>query len=108
MEEATKLDYLKTILGVNDTRYDAEFTVYLKITAQEIINWKYSLIGIPEDAVVPPEDEIAQIMACAAGYGHKGAPDQLLHIENTVHRTFQHGDMLMYIRDNVIAYAAVR
>lgn len=108
MSDEEKLGYLKTILGVNDESLDAELTVYLNITAHEIIQWKYSMIGIPEDATVPAEDEIAQVMACAAGYGHKGAPDQLLHIENTVHRTFKHADMLGYIRDHVIAYAAVR
>lgn len=109
MEETNlQLSYLKTILGVNDTSLDTELTVYLDLTAKEIINWKYSLIGVPEDATVPAEDEVAQVMACAAGYVHKGAPDQYLHIENTVHRTFRHSDMVDYVRNNVIPFAAVR
>lgn len=108
MDDATKLSYLKTILGITDTSQDAEFTVYLSLTGQEILAWRYSLVGgIPEDAVVSPEYEVTQIMACAAGYGHKGAPDQVTHSENGIARTWKHADMVAYVRTHVTIIAGI-
>ena len=108
MTDAEKLSNLKTILGVSGTDYDVEFTVYLSLTGQEILNWKYLMRGgVPDGATVPPEDEITQIMACAEGYGHKGAPDEIQHNENGISRIWKHSDMLAYVRAHVIAYAGV-
>ena len=107
MTDSDKLSYLKTILGITGNDYDAELSVYLTLTAQEVINWKYSLIGVPDNPTVPTEDEVAQIMACAAGYGHKGAPDEISHNENGINRSWKHADMVAYVRSTVIAYAKV-
>ena len=108
MDDATKLSYLKTILGVTDTSQDAEFTVYLSLTGQEILAWKYGLAGgIPEGATVSSTDEVTQIMACAAGYGHKGAPDQVTHSENGIARTWKHADMVAYVRTHVTIIAGI-
>lgn len=109
MTDAEKLSYLKTILFGSDadTSKDTELNVYLTLTAQEILNWKYSLLGgIPEDITeVPPAEEVTQIMACAAGFGHKGAPDETVHDENGINRSWKHADMVQYVHANVIAYA---
>lgn len=107
MEDATKLSNLKTILGFTDTSHDAELTVYLSLTAQEILNWKYSCVGgVPTDVTsVPAADEVTQILACAAGYGHKGAPDQVTHSENGIARTWKHADMVAYVRTHVTIIA---
>ena len=111
MTDAEKLSYLKTILFGNDSDHsvDTELGVYLKLTAQEILNWKYSLCGGVPDGLteVPPNEEVTQIMACAAGYGHKGAPDELMHNENGINRTWKHSDMAQYVHVNVIAYAGI-
>lgn len=109
MNDAEKLTYLKTILGVSGDDLDTELNVYLTLTAQEILNWKYSLAGgVPEDvSAVPPAEEVTQIMACAAGYGHKGAPDELIHNENGINRTWKHADMVAYVHDNVIAFVGL-
>lgn len=108
MTDTEKLSNLKTILGIDpaNTDKDVELNVYLNLTAQEILNWKYSLLGgVPEDVSdVPPAEEVIQIMACAAGYGHKGAPDEIQHNENSIGRTWKHADMVAYVHSTVIAY----
>lgn len=112
MTDAEKLTNLKTILfgSASDTSHDAELGVYLNLTTQEILAWKYSLCGGVPDGVtaVPYGEEVTQIMACAAGYGMKGAPDQLSHTENGIARTWKYADMAQYVHANVIAYAGVR
>ena len=80
--------------------------MYLALTGHEILAWRYSLVGgIPDGATVPDTYEVTQIMACAAGYGHKGAPDQVTHSENGIARTWKHADMLAYVRSNVTIIA---
>ena len=111
MTDAQKLSYLKTILfhSDSDTSHDTELGVYLTLTAQEILWWKYSLVGGVPDGLtdVPPAEEVTQIMACAAGYGHQGAPDQLAHNENGISREWKHADMAQYVHENVIAYCGI-
>lgn len=111
MTDGEKLSYLKTILfgSAEDDSHNAELGVYLTLTAREILWWKYSLVGgVPSDVTnVPPAEEVTQIMACAAGYGHKGAPDQLGHSENGINREWKHADMAQYVHENVIAYAGI-
>ena len=108
MTTADKLTMIKSMLGVSDTSQDSLLTTYLTMSAQEIIQWKYSLIGIPEGMTeVDAEDEIAQIHAVVAGYNRRGAEDQTSHNENQIYRTFKHEDMVAYIRSRVIPYARV-
>lgn len=105
MDDATKLAYLKSILGITDTAIDNELNTYLALTAQEIIAWRYSLIGVPENATVPYADEVVQIMACAAGYSHKGAIAESTHNENGTNRTWEYADVCDYIHTHIIPYA---
>lgn len=108
MTTAEKLSYIKTMVGITGTAEDALITVYLTLSTQEIINWKYSLIGIPEGMVaVEPEDEVTQIQAVIAGYNMRGAENQTSHNENQIYRTFDANDMVDYIRQKIIPYARV-
>lgn len=110
MTAQEKLAMLKVILfgSAADTDKDEELSVYLDLTRKEILAFKYSLVGLPDDAVdVPKEDEITQIMACAFGYGQKGAIGELTHNENGIYRMWSHADMSAYIRNHVIPYARV-
>lgn len=110
MQSAEKVAYLKLVLGIENECSDETLEAYLELTGKEVLNWKYSLVGgVPSNITkVSPQDELAQIMACAAGFGHIGAPDQTMHNENGINRSWQHSDMLDYIRSNVIAFAGVR
>lgn len=111
MDASVKLTYIKTMIGIaeSDTSEDALINTYLAMAAHEILNFKYSLIGIPVGKTeVDAEDEITQIHAVIAGYNIRGAENQTSHNENQIYRTFDANDMVDYIRNKVIPYASVR
>lgn len=105
MTEAQKLIMVKALLGITDSTEDSTLEMYLAFSKQEIINWKYSSVGIPEKADVPQEDETTQIMAVVNGFSISGAENETMHIENGISRMFKYTDMVNYIRNHVIAYA---
>lgn len=111
MDASTKLNYIKTMLGIaeSDTSEDALINAYLAMSTQEILQYKYSLIGIPEGQTeVDAEDEMTQLFAVLAGYNDRGAENQTSHNENQIYRTFHFTDMIEYIRSHVIPYARMR
>ena len=110
MDASTKLNYIKTMIGIaeSDTSQDALIETYLAMSTQEILQYKYSLIGIPEGMTdVDGEDEVVQIHAVIAGYNIRGAENQTSHNENQIYRTFDANDMVDYVRQKIIPYAKV-
>ena len=112
MTDAEKLSMVKTILssgGDGTIPSDETLTVYITIAGQEILNWKYHLIGgVPDDVTdVPDLEAIKQVYAVIAGYTHAGAEGQDSHAENGITRHFIYGDMLQYIHENVLPYVRV-
>ena len=108
MTEAQKLTYIKTMVGITGDTQDGLINAYLALANQEILNWKYSLIGIPTGkTAVDAEDEVVQIHAVVAGYNIRGAENQTSHNENQIYRTFDANDMVDYIRNKIIPYAKV-
>ena len=108
MTDTQKLTYIKSMIGVTDTSQDSLIESYLAMAAQEILQFKYSLVGIPEGTTdVDPEDEVVQIHAVIAGYNIRGAENQTSHNENQIYRTFDANDMVDYIRNKVIPYARI-
>ena len=111
MTDAQKLLTVKTLLedGTGDMPSDDKLNTYITLAGNEILAWKYHLVGgIPSDVdEVPAVDEGAQIYAVVAGYTHAGAEGEELHIENGVHRHFLYADMIGYIRNHVLPYARV-
>lgn len=111
MTDAEKLNTVKTLLGDGGGTVPSDETLktYISVAGQEILNWKYHLIGgVPDSAVsVPKLEEMKQIYAVIAGYTHAGAEGQSSHSENGIVRDFKYGDMLQYIHDNVLPYVRV-
>lgn len=110
MTASVKLSYIKTMLGIaqSDASEDALIETYLAMATQEILQFKYSLVGVPDGKTdVDAEDEITQIHAVLAGYNIRGAENQTSHNENQIYRTFDANDMVDYIRQKVIPFAAV-
>jgi len=108
MTTAEKLTMIKSMIGVSDTSLDALLTTYLTMSTQAILQWKYSLIGVPEGkTAVDAEDEITQIHAVVAGFNIRGAENQTSHNENQIYRTFDANDMVDYVRTHIIPYARV-
>lgn len=110
MTNEEKLQIVKTLLDDGGTLpSDEKLTTYLDLAKQEILLWKYHLIGgVPEDVTdVPAAEEIKQIYAVVAGYTQAGAEGESRHSENGVVRDFRYSDMLDYIHNNVRAYVRV-
>ena len=110
MTDAQKLTTIKTLLDDGgEMPSDEKINTYITLAGNEILAWKYHLIGgVPANVTeVPSLDEGAQIYAVVAGYTHAGAEGEQTHIENSVHRHFIYEDMIGYIRNHVLPYARV-
>ena len=111
MTEAQKLEIVKTLLddGTGNMPSDEKLNTYIVLAGNEILSWKYHLIGgVPSTVTeVPSIDDGAQIYAVVAGYTHAGAEGEQTHIENGVHRHFIYEDMIGYIRNHVLPYVRV-
>lgn len=108
MTTAEKIAMVRAMLHIEDSSEDDTIEVYLTASQKEILSWRYSYSSsaeIPE--VVPAEYEMTQVMSVVAGYSQRGAENETWHSENGISRTFKYGDMLSYIRANVIPIAKV-
>ena len=108
MTKVEALAALKTVLGIADTAQDTMLNGFLDMAAMEILNYKYSYVGIPTGQTVPDtEDAMTWVYSVVEGFNRRGAEDQTSHNENQIYRTFKHEDMIAYIRARVIPYARV-
>lgn len=111
MTDAQKLQTIKVLLddGTGYLPSDTTLNTYIALAANEILAWKYHLVGgIPADVTeVPSLDEGAQIYAVVAGYTHAGSEGEVSHHENGITRTFAYTDMIGYIRNHVLPYVRV-
>ena len=110
MTDAEKLTVIKTLLSDGgDVPSDEKLNTYIQIAGQEILAWKYHLIGgVPEEVIeVPAAEDITHIYAVVAGYTHAGSEGEKQHNENSVNRVFIYADMVSYIRNNVLPYVRV-
>lgn len=107
MTETEKIDMVISFLEDDSMVSEDKLSVYLEAASKEIIAWRYSYSGQSAPEEVPPEYEMTQVHAVIAGYTQSGAEGQSSHSENGISRTFRYGDMLHYIRANVIPLAGV-
>lgn len=111
MTDAQKLITVKTLLddGTGYLPSDETLNTYIALSGNEILAWKYHLVGgVPENVTsVPISDEGSQIYAVVSGYTHAGAEGEQTHIENGVHRHFIYEDMIGYIRNHVLPIVRV-
>ena len=110
MTDAEKLTVIKTLLSDGgDVPSDEKLNTYIQIAGQEILAWKYHLVGgVPDDVTeVPAAEDVTHIYAVVAGYTHAGSEGEKQHNENSVNRVFMYGDMVEYIRNHVLPYVRV-
>ena len=110
MTDAEKLTVIKTRLSDGgEMPSDEKLNTYIQIAGQEILAWKYHLVGgVPDDVTeVPAAEDVTHIYAVVAGYTHAGAESESRHSENGVIREFVYGDMVEHIRNNVLPYVRV-
>ena len=110
MTDAEKLTVIKVLLDDGgEMPSDEKLNTYIQIAGQEILAWKYHLIGgVPDDVTeVPAAEDVTHIYAVVAGYTHAGSEGEKQHNENSVNRVFIYADMVDYIRNNVLPYVRV-
>ena len=110
MTDAEKLTVIKTLLDDGgEMPSDEKLNTYIQIAGQEILAWKYHLVGgVPEEGTeVPAAEDVTHIYAVVAGYTHAGSEGEKQHNENSVNRVFIYADMVDYIRNNVLPYVRV-
>ena len=110
MTNAQKLMTIKTLMDDGgEMPSDEMLESYLELAGDEILQWRYHLVGgVPSSVTeVPAKYNATQIYAVLAGYTHAGAEGQTQHGENGISRTFKHTDMLDFIHQNVRAIARV-
>ena len=110
MTDAEKLTVIKTLLDDGgEMPSDEKLNTYIQIAGQEILAWKYHLIGgVPDEVTeVPAAEDVTHIYAVVAGYTHAGSEGEKQHNENSVNRVFIYADMVSYIRNNVLPYVRV-
>ena len=110
MTDAEKLTVIKTLLDDGgEMPSDEKLNTYIQIAGQEILAWKYHLVGgVPDDVTeVPAAEDVTHIYAVVAGYTHAGSEGEKQHNENSVNRVFVYADMVDYIRNNVLPYVRV-
>lgn len=110
MTDAEKLTVIKTLLDDGgEMPSDEKLNTYIQIAGQEILAWKYHLVGgVPDDVTeVPAAEDVTHIYAVVAGYTHAGSEGEKQHNENSVNRVFIYADMVSYIRNNVLPYVRV-
>lgn len=110
MTDADKLTVIKTLLDDGgEMPSDEKLNTYIQIAGQEILAWKYHLVGgVPDDVTaVPAVEDVTHIYSVVAGYTHAGAEGEKQHNENSVNRVFIYADMVDYIRNNVLPYVRV-
>ena len=105
MDTQSKLAAIKTMLGIpaSDISLDSDLSVYLDLSAAEILNWMYQHHSDKRETVseVPTRYEIVQIHAVVNGFSHRGAEGEKVHNENGINRTFVYDDMVAYIQAHV-------
>ena len=110
MTDAEKISVIKTILSDGgEVPSDAKLLTYLTLSKNEILEWKYHLIGgVPSSVTsVFASDEQTQVFSVIAGYTHAGSEGQTEHAEGGITRRFVHEDMIGYIRSHVKPYVRV-
>ena len=84
MTDAEKLTVIKTLLDDGgEMPSDEKLNTYIQIAGQEILAWKYHLVGgVPEDVTdVPAAEDVTHIYAVVAGYTHAGSEGEKQHNE---------------------------
>lgn len=110
MTDAEKIARVQILLGDGgEVPSEGTISTYLELAQDEILNWKYHLVGgVPVGVVrVPTSLDVTHIYSVIAGYTQAGAEGESVSVENGVHRHFEYKDMLDYIHNNVLPYARV-
>ena len=101
----SKLDQLKSLLGISGTDEDAMLLTLLSISAQKILDRAY-----PYDTTVtevPARYETKQVEIAVYLYNKRGAEGQISHSENGINRTYESADVPESLMRGITPYVGV-
>ncbi len=104
-ETISKLEQLKSLLGISGTDEDALLLTLLSIAAQKILNRVY-----PYDSTVtevPARYEAKQVEIAVYLYNKRGAEGQIVHNENGINRTYESADVPESLMRGITPYVGV-
>ena len=90
-ETISKLEQLKSLLGISGTDEDALLLTLLSISAQKILDRVYPYD--PTVTEVPARYETKQVEIAVYLYNKRGAEGQTAHNENGINRTYESADV---------------
>jgi len=101
----SKLDQLKSLLGISGTDEDALLLTLLSISAQKILDRVY-----PYDSTVtevPNRYAMKQVEIAVYLYNKRGAEGQTAHNENGINRTYESADVPESLMRGITPYVGV-
>ncbi len=104
-ETISKLEQLKSLLGISGTDEDALLLTLLSISAQKILDRAY-----PYDSTVtevPARYETKQVEIAVYLYNKRGAEGQIVHNENGLNRTYESADVPESLMRGITPYVGV-
>ena len=101
----SKLDQLKTLLGISGTDEDALLLTLLSISAQKILDRVYPYD--PTVTEVPARYETKQVEIAVYLYNKRGAEGQIVHNENGINRTYESADVPESLMRGITPYVGV-
>ena len=104
-ETISKLEQLKSLLGISGTDEDALLLTLLSISAQKILDRVYPYD--PTVTEVPARYETKQVEIAVYLYNKRGAEGQIVHNENGINRTYESADVPESLMRGITPYVGV-
>ena len=104
-ETISKLEQLKSLLGISGTDEDALLLTLLSISAQKILDRAYPYD--PTVTEVPARYETKQVEIAVYLYNKRGAEGQIVHNENGINRTYESADVPESLMRGITPYVGV-
>lgn len=101
----SKLEQLKSLLGISGTDEDTLLLTLLSISAQKILDRAYPYD--PTITEVPVRYEAKQIEIAVYLYNKRGAEGQTSHSENGINRTYESADVPESLMRGITPYVGV-
>ena len=100
-----RIDLLKGIVGGEESEFT--LTAYLQLAGQAILNKAYPYFSEKNPTDVPEKYQMLQIEIAAFMLNKRGAEGETQHIENGIHRNYQHAYIPDEMMRTVVPYIGV-
>ena len=100
-----RVDLLKSIVGGDES--EVTLTTYLQIAGQAILNKAYPYADANRPTDVPEKYQMLQVEIGAFMLNKRGAEGETQHIENGIHRNYQHAYIPDEMMRTVVPYIGV-